>query len=138
MGIKDNRVKKSVATVSIPAANSANYLGFVTVSSLSYFSVSVFNSATASTDLSLWNFFWSAAIDTNNTNGLYYWPYGTSLTPAQQGKIVLIPHYDWYQSNDGANVRTETIFIQNNDSSSHIIYLYYKAYTQPVIGGSIV
>lgn len=85
--------------------------------------------------LSLWNFLYSIVIDSLvvDSSELYEYLYpngsGWTQSSAAYKNTRITDRVDWASSSDTTNKRNHVITIENNDSSSHIYYLFYKAYT---------
>lgn len=139
MASRDINPKPVLTVASIPSGTNQVTGANITISAGSY---GVFKISTIpdSDRLGLFNFFPSFYIDALDNDHL--WPntsavdgYGGSLTSVVMTNIFISFVPDWARSSDTTNRRVSLATIINTDSSSHVIYLYFKSYTFSAITG---
>lgn len=131
-------MRKPLSIGSIPANQFATGLTVTLLAGAAY--AWKMNFTSNSNILSLWNFAVTMAVDDNTTvdsNGhlAYQWPMGSSLSSVVQATVSMSSFLDWKQSFDLTNRRTFVVWMVNNDSVSHTLYMYAKGYTQSVSAG---
>lgn len=138
MSVSDPKIRQKIGVTSVPKGVNDVVSGSITIAANTTrtFIVTI---TPADQNLNLWNFLFSVVVDDisrdSDGNYNYIFPEGPLLSDAQRN-MRIIHWIDWAKSSDLTNIRVHKIRIENDDSSSHTYYLYYKAYTFATNTGS--
>ncbi len=133
MGTVDNRIRQEIGIATIPQTPTGVLIAGITLTPGQRRTMRV-NTTPDSPVLSLWNFLFSVVIDDLSLDGNGQYTY---LVPDGSGFISQDPKLnfvmenwtDWADSSDAANSRAYKIRFTNNDSSTHLYNVLFKAYT---------